>query len=125
MGVALHAHLKVWHDGQDTMAGQRQVPKLYLLFVLSIFMTAHVIGVVNCPQVFMEKSEEKSEEGSHVELLDQIKELVHQLMADPFLNDLSFDISLDELQSQLALEQGHAMTVNVRRLDDVIIRKYC
>ena len=60
---------------------------------------------------------------SHVELVGNIKKLIHQLIEDPFLNDLSSEISLDEIQSQLALEQGHAMIVNVRRLDNVVIRK--
>lgn len=60
---------------------------------------------------------------SHVEALQKVKELTAQLLSDPFLQDLPPDISLDEVKSKLALEQGSAITLNLRRYDDEVIRK--
>lgn len=37
---------------------------------------------------------------------------------DPLLCDLPAEITLDEINSQIALEYGQAMVVNVRRADD-------
>ena len=64
-----------------------------------------------------------TEELSHVEAIQKAKELVSQLLSDPFLQDLPPDISLDEVKSKLALEQGRAITLNLRRYDDEVIRK--
>ena len=42
---------------------------------------------------------------------------------DPLLCDLPTEITLEEINSQIALEYGQAMVVNVRRADDVVLRK--
>lgn len=57
------------------------------------------------------------EEVSHLEVMKEIKDVVKDILKDPFLNDLSPEISLDEAQSRLALEQGRAMTINIVKLD--------
>lgn len=64
-----------------------------------------------------------TEELSHVDAIHKAKELISQLLSDPFLQDLPPDISLDEVKSKLALEQGRAITLNLRRYDDEVIRK--
>ena len=61
---------------------------------------------------------------SHVDALERIKDHIAQLLSDPFLQDLPPDISLDEVRLKLALEQGRAITLNLRRYDDKVIRKY-
>lgn len=42
---------------------------------------------------------------------------------DPLLQDLPPAVTLEEVNSQIALEYGQAMTVFVRREDDVVLRK--
>jgi len=42
---------------------------------------------------------------------------------DPLLCDLHTEVTLEEIKSQIALEHGKAITVNVRRADDVVLRK--
>ena len=42
---------------------------------------------------------------------------------DPLLCDLPSEITLEEINSQIALEYGQAMVVNVRRADNVVLRK--
>ena len=42
---------------------------------------------------------------------------------DPLLCDLPKEITLEEINSQIALEYGQAMVVNVRRADNVVLRK--
>ena len=69
-----------------------------------------------------EKEEEDEEELSHVEVMKKVKELIGEILTDPYLSDLPPNITLDEIQSKLALEQGRAMTVNIRRYDNQIIR---
>ena len=43
---------------------------------------------------------------------------------DPLLSDLHTAVTLEEINSQIALEYGQAMTVNVLRLDGQVLRKY-
>jgi U11/U12 small nuclear ribonucleoprotein SNRNP25 len=40
---------------------------------------------------------------------------------DPLLCDLPPEITLDEINSQVALEYGQAMVVNIRRADDQVM----
>lgn len=42
---------------------------------------------------------------------------------DPLLCDLPAEVTLEELNSEIALEYGQAMTVNVRRADNEVLRK--
>ena len=43
---------------------------------------------------------------------------------DPLLCDLHTEVTLEEIKSQIALEHGKAITVNVQRADDIVLRKY-
>ena len=43
---------------------------------------------------------------------------------DPLLCDLHTEVTLEEIKSQIAVEHGKAITVNVRRADDVVLREY-
>jgi len=43
---------------------------------------------------------------------------------DPLLCDLHTEVTLEEIKSQIALEHGKAITVNVRRADDIVLCKY-
>ena len=69
----------------------------------------------------MEKSVD--EQLSHVDVVLQAKQLVANLLDDPFLCDLPRDSSADQVSSLLALEQGKAITVNVRKMDEQVLCK--
>jgi len=43
---------------------------------------------------------------------------------DPLLCDLHTEVTLEEIKSQIALEHGKAITVNVRRADEIVLRKH-
>lgn len=60
---------------------------------------------------------------SHVEVMKLIKQHISDLLADPFLQDLPKDISPDEAKSQLALEEGKAIILYLRRYDDERVRE--
>ena len=60
---------------------------------------------------------------SHPELVDKASKMVDSLLDDQFLSDLPRDVSADEVTSLLALEQGRAITVNVKRFDEELVRE--
>ena len=62
---------------------------------------------------------------SHREAMALVKKSIGELLTDPLLTGLSEDISLEELQDILHLEQGKAITLYLRRYDDSILRKLC
>jgi U11/U12 small nuclear ribonucleoprotein SNRNP25 len=45
------------------------------------------------------------------------------VQSDPLLKDLHPYVTLEEVDSMIALEYGQAMVVNVRRADNEILRK--
>lgn len=57
----------------------------------------------------------------HVEAIQRAKEYLAQMLSDPFLQDLPPDVSLDEVKQRLALEQGRAISLNLRKYDNEII----
>ena len=59
----------------------------------------------------------------HPELMAKVKKLVAGLLSDPFLSDLPSDVTAEEVTSIVALEQGKAITVYVRRFDQQVIRE--
>ena len=59
----------------------------------------------------------------HPELVAKAKKLVASLLSDPFLSDLPSDVTAEEVSSIVALEQGKAITVYVKRFDQQIIRE--
>lgn len=71
----------------------------------------------------MATSTEENQEMSHKEVMKKAKELVSRLLSDPALNDLPPDCDADEVSTLLALEQGRAITINLKRFDGEIIRK--
>ena len=67
---------------------------------------------------------EASGQLSHPELLSRVSHLVSTLLDDPFLSGLPGDVTADEVTSLVALEQGKAITVYVKRFDQELIREY-
>ena len=53
-------------------------------------------------------------------IMRQYKETLDEILGDPLLCDLSQNITLDELKSQLTLEFGQAMTVLIRKADQTV-----
>ncbi|KAL4659068.1 U11/U12 small nuclear ribonucleoprotein 25 kDa protein [Arapaima gigas] len=62
----------------------------------------------------MQSEEEEDEEAlPHSEFLDVFEEGLARLVQDPLLCDLPIQVTLEEVNSQVALEYGQAMTVRV------------
>ena len=72
-----------------------------------------------------DQSDDQSKELSHVEAMKKVNELQELILSDPFLQDLPSDVSLDEVQSKLALEQGRGIHLNLRRLDNDVTCELC
>ncbi|RVE69689.1 hypothetical protein OJAV_G00080610 [Oryzias javanicus] len=67
-------------------------------------------------------AEEEDEESlPHSEILDIFEEGLARLVQDPLLCDLPIQVTLEEVNSQIALEYGQAMTVKVVKADGEIM----
>ena len=73
----------------------------------------------------IDSTEVKDKALSHYEAMTLVKKSIAELLTDPLLSGLSEDVSLEELQDILHLEQGKAITLYLRRYDDSILRKLC
>ncbi|XP_055507145.1 U11/U12 small nuclear ribonucleoprotein 25 kDa protein isoform X1 [Leucoraja erinacea] len=68
-----------------------------------------------------EKAVEEEEELSHEDILDLFQEGLAMIVQDPLLCDLPIQVTLEEINSQVALEYGQAMTVKVKKGDSEIM----
>ena len=62
------------------------------------------------------------EKSSHIEAMKEIHRLVTELTSDPFLDDLPQRVSVEDVASVLAVEQGRAITIHLRKCASQIIR---
>ena len=62
---------------------------------------------------------------SHPEVMALFNEKLAEIMSDPLLVGLPNEPTLDEVNSQIALEHGRAIVVNVRQHDEMntVLRK--
>ena len=67
-------------------------------------------------------TEVKDEVPSHSEAMSLVKNSILELLSDPLLSGLPKDITLEELEDILHLEQGKAITLYLRRFDNSILR---
>ncbi|XP_030193660.1 U11/U12 small nuclear ribonucleoprotein 25 kDa protein [Gadus morhua] len=65
----------------------------------------------------IDDEEEDEEALPHSEILDIFEEGLALLVQDPLLCDLPIQVTLEEINSQIALEYGQAMTVKVLKAD--------
>ena len=72
------------------------------------------------------KEMDKIDQLSHPEVMALFSNKLAEVMKDPLLIGLPNEPTLDEVNSQIALEHGRAMIVNVRQQDELntILRKY-
>ncbi|KAF4073975.1 hypothetical protein AMELA_G00249380 [Ameiurus melas] len=69
-----------------------------------------------------EQDEEEDEEAlPHSEFLDIFQEGLALIVQDPLLCDLPIQVTLEEVNSQVALEYGQAMTVRVCKADGEVM----
>ncbi|XP_056109236.1 U11/U12 small nuclear ribonucleoprotein 25 kDa protein [Rhinichthys klamathensis goyatoka] len=69
-----------------------------------------------------EQEEEEDEEAlPHSEFLDIFEEGLALIVQDPLLCDLPIQVTLEEVNSQVALEYGQAMTVRVCKPDEEVM----
>ncbi|KAI4903354.1 hypothetical protein NFI96_000124 [Prochilodus magdalenae] len=72
--------------------------------------------------VKQEEQEEEDEEAlPHSEFLDIFEEGLALIVQDPLLCDLPIQVTLEEVNSQVALEYGQAMTVRVCKADGEVM----
>lgn len=64
----------------------------------------------------------KDEVLSHCEAMSLVKKSIRELLSDPLLSGLAEDMTLEELEDILHLEQGKAITLYLRRYDNSILR---
>jgi len=62
--------------------------------------------------------EENIDSLSHPEVMSLFSEKLAEIMSDPLLIGLPNEPTLDEVNSQIALEHGRAIVVNVRQQDE-------
>ncbi|XP_057673209.1 U11/U12 small nuclear ribonucleoprotein 25 kDa protein [Corythoichthys intestinalis] len=67
------------------------------------------------------EEEEDVEALTHAEVMDLFEEGLARLVQDPLLCDLPIQVTLEEINSQIALEYGQAMTVKVLKADGEIM----
>ncbi|KAM9843369.1 U11/U12 small nuclear ribonucleoprotein 25 kDa protein [Aulostomus maculatus] len=68
-----------------------------------------------------ETEEEDEDALPHSEILDIFEEGLARLVQDPLLCDLPIQVTLEEVNSQIALEYGQAMTVRVLKADGEVM----
>ncbi|XP_064842260.1 U11/U12 small nuclear ribonucleoprotein 25 kDa protein-like isoform X2 [Oncorhynchus masou masou] len=76
---------------------------------------------VEQPEEVEEEDEEDEEALPHSEFLDIFEEGLARLVQDPLLCDLPIQVTLEEVNSQVALEYGQAMTVRVCKADGEVM----
>ncbi|XP_036409320.1 U11/U12 small nuclear ribonucleoprotein 25 kDa protein [Megalops cyprinoides] len=69
----------------------------------------------------VEEEEEDEEALPHSEFLDIFEEGLARIVQDPLLCDLPIQVTLEEVNSQVALEYGQAMTVRVCKADGEVM----
>ncbi|KAI2666066.1 U11/U12 small nuclear ribonucleoprotein 25 kDa protein [Labeo rohita] len=68
-----------------------------------------------------EQEEDEEEALPHSEFLDIFEEGLALMVQDPLLCDLPIQVTLEEVNSQVALEYGQAMTVRVCKADGEVM----
>lgn len=71
-----------------------------------------------------DESTEPSEDKvpSHQQAMEYFKDALAEIVVgDQLLSDLHTEVTLEEVKSQIALEHGKAITINIRRGDDIIL----
>lgn len=83
-------------------------------------------GVLRGSNKMADSEEQSSSELSHAEAMEIFRETMADIiMADPLLIDLPPEPTLEEINSQIALEHGRAILINVRQLNEkgTLLRK--
>ncbi|XP_006914282.3 U11/U12 small nuclear ribonucleoprotein 25 kDa protein, partial [Pteropus alecto] len=68
-----------------------------------------------------ENDEDEEEALPHSEAVDVFQEGLAMVVQDPLLCDLPIQVTLEEVNSQIALEYGQAMTVRVCKMDGEVM----
>ncbi|XP_029432765.1 U11/U12 small nuclear ribonucleoprotein 25 kDa protein [Rhinatrema bivittatum] len=68
-----------------------------------------------------QQEEEEEDELPHAEVVDIFQEGLAMIVQDPLLCDLPIQVTLEEINSQIALEYGQAMTVKVSKADGEVM----
>lgn len=80
-----------------------------------------MVDVIKTEEQEEEEEEEDEEALPHSEFLDIFEEGLALMVQDPLLCDLPIQVTLEEVNSQVALEYGQAMTVRVCKADGEVM----
>ncbi|XP_072025632.1 U11/U12 small nuclear ribonucleoprotein 25 kDa protein-like [Amphiura filiformis] len=100
-------HLEVTEQNQTTSEDTANLPP-------SVENTENILGQD-------EVKVESNPDLTHQEVMNIVRTSLGQVLQDPLLCDLPSDVTTEEINLQLALEYGQAMTVNVRRQDGEVL----
>ena len=85
-------------------------------------MAAEVAGSSNSADALLERL--KDSETSHDDFMKLLQRNIAELVStDPCLRGLPPDVTVEELEDVIALEQGKAITLYLRKFDDDVIRE--
>lgn len=85
-------------------------------------MAAEVDGSSSAADALLEKL--KDSDTSHDDFMKLLQQKIAEMVStDPCLRGLPPDVTVEELEDEIALEQGKAMKLYLRRYDDVVIRE--
>lgn len=85
-------------------------------------MAAEVDGSSNSAGALLERL--KDSDSSHDEFMKLLQQNIAEMVSrDPCLRGLPPDVTVEELEDVIALEQGKAITLYLRKFDDDVIRE--
>ena len=85
-------------------------------------MAAEVDGSSSAADALLEQL--KDSDTSHDDFMKLLQQKIAEMVStDPCLRGLPPDVTVEELEDEIALEQGKAMKLYLRRYDDVVIRE--
>ncbi|XP_041073690.1 U11/U12 small nuclear ribonucleoprotein 25 kDa protein-like [Polyodon spathula] len=86
-----------------------------------VLPTSVIVKEEKSPRKEEEEEENDEEDLPHAEFLDIFDEGLARIVQDPLLCDLPIQVTLEEINSQVALEYGQAMTVRVCKDDGEVM----
>uniref|UniRef100_A0A8C5MWW7 Uncharacterized protein n=1 Tax=Leptobrachium leishanense TaxID=445787 RepID=A0A8C5MWW7_9ANUR len=110
-------------------SGNRVGARMFFKFEAFLKMTSGLSGAMDekdAVQYNLENDlnlEDVDEILPHAEITDIFQEGLAMLVQDPLLCDLPIQVTLEEINSQIALEFGQAMTVKICKASGEVMRK--
>lgn len=85
--------------------------------------TIAIDGSPSLPPPEIKIEEETGDDLSHQDVMGIVRASLREVLQDPLLCDLPTDVTAEEINLQVALEHGQAMTVNIRKQNNEVLCK--